>query len=59
MKFGDGLLKFIRTERHKKLSVISIDMVVDTVRRDEMTKEAVKRMKRTGLGDAIGRRKVG
>jgi hypothetical protein len=31
LKVGDGLLKFIRTERREKLSVISIDMVVGGV----------------------------
>jgi hypothetical protein len=28
MKVGDGLLKFITTERHEKWSVISIETVV-------------------------------
>jgi hypothetical protein len=41
MKVGDSLLKFIRTERHEKLSVISIQMVVEGVRRDEMIEGVV------------------
>jgi hypothetical protein len=48
MKVGDGLLKFIRTERHEKLSVISMEMVIEGVRRDEMTEgDGVKNWTKT------------
>jgi hypothetical protein len=64
MKVGDGLWKFIRTERHEELSVISIEMMVKRLRRDEMTegsgvKDEKNWTKDGALRDTIGRRMFG